>query len=194
MKLRLVVGAISAALLLGAASRACAEFYTVTSLGSTPGLYASDFGINNAGQMVGAYWSAQDNSVNHLVLYSNGKPIDLGSPGPGIIGGGSALTSTAGLSLNNAGQVAGSLDWGTPHAFLYSGGKFSNLGLPSSSTSSAAVGINSAGQVVGWVTPNRYEAYQPFLYSGGKPQTLPFSGVASGINDAGQVVGTRINE
>jgi hypothetical protein len=149
MKLRLVVSAISAALFLGAASPACAEFYTVTSLGSPPGFYPSAFGINNAGQMVGAYWSAQDNSVNRLVLYPNGKPIDLGSPGPGIIFGGSDVTYSAGLSLNNAGQVAGSLDWSISHAFLYSGGKFNNLGLPGSSTRSAAVGINSTGQVVG---------------------------------------------
>jgi len=143
------------------------------------------FAINDAGQVASGYWSVQD-SHSHLVLNTNGKLSNLGPPIAGIF---------AGISLNNAGQVAGGLaDNATTHAFLYSGGTFRDLGF-SSSTTSFAVAINGSGQVAGWVVPNinvLAKPAQPFVYSGGKIQTLPFNGFATGLNDAGQVVGYKV--
>jgi probable HAF family extracellular repeat protein len=101
------------------------------------------------------------------------------------------LATPSGISLNDAGQVAGSLSGGSDwQAFLQSGGKSINLGL-SGSPSSAATALNGSGQVAGWVRPSNYDMVHPFVYSGGKAQMLPFIGVASGINDAGQVVGAK---
>lgn len=68
------------------------------------------------------------------------------------------------------------------HAFLYSNGQVTDLGL------GAGYGINNAGQVVGSAN-NGYA----FLYSNGQVINLGALGgngsVAYGINDAGRIVG-----
>src|SRR5215472_8938497 len=90
--------------------------------------------------------------------------------------------------INAAGQVVGySAITGDSayHAFLYSGGVMSDLGIGSGGAS----GINDAGQIVGSTS-----AGKAFLYSGGIMTDLGtlggwFSGAAA-INASGQIAGT----
>jgi probable HAF family extracellular repeat protein len=103
------------------------------------------------------------------------------------------------LAINSAGQVAGILYpavSSTPyvtHPFLYSDGKFVDLGTLGGK-SAGALAINSQGDVVGGAdTPNSQG--HAFLYSKGTMKdlgTLPggWSSFATSINNLGQVVGS----
>jgi probable HAF family extracellular repeat protein len=93
-------------------------------------------------------------------------------------------------ALNDAGQVAGSSSAGpgeTYHAYLYSGGTKTDLGL-FGGTDTYATALNNAGQVVGYSLSGT-TGPQGFLYSQGKMTSLSGLGAVAGINDAGQVVG-----
>jgi probable HAF family extracellular repeat protein len=60
-------------------------------------------------------------------VYSNGKMTDLGTLG----GPTSAGSGSAGVAINDSGQVAGNsttASGGLTHAFLYSNGKMTDLG------------------------------------------------------------------
>lgn len=97
--------------------------------------------------------------------------------------------------------AGGAIAVGLGFAFLYSGGKMTNLGTLPGGISSAAYSINNAGQVVGASSyADSFGGVHGFLYSGGKmvdlmgPATAtgPFTyiqSVAYGINSSGQVVG-----
>jgi probable HAF family extracellular repeat protein len=112
----------------------------------------------------------------------------------GNLGGGHAEAS----GINDAGQVVG---WSYTagfqhHAFLYSGGKMTDLGTPGGGSNrfsySWASGINASGQVAGtYVADSGFN--HAFLYSGGVMTDLGTLGGASSsaaaINNAGQVVG-----
>jgi probable HAF family extracellular repeat protein len=136
------------------------------------------YGINNAGQVVGA---SPLPVGNHAVIWNNGVIQDLGTlPGD---------TGSSARGINNAGDVVGiSLLANEIHAVIWSNGVIQDLGA------GEAYGINNAGQVVGASGNNR-----AFLWSNGVIQdlgTLPgysFS-QASGINDAGQVVGSSYTQ
>ena len=103
----------------------------------------------------------------------------------GTLGG----TQSDASGINAAGQVVGTASIAgdkAQHAFLYSGGRMTDLGI-----SGHAAGINSSGQVVG------VSGILAFLYSGGTTTSLGtfgnqanFSSYAAGINDAGQVAGS----
>jgi probable HAF family extracellular repeat protein/parallel beta-helix repeat protein len=129
-------------------------------------------GINNAGQIVGAYLD-QDGSRGFLL--SGGTYTTLDAP--------------FATGINDAGQIVG---WDADqHGFLLSGGTYTTLDVPGAA-STFPQGINDAGQVVGLY----YDAgsgEHGFLLSGGTYTTLDAPGAivtqADGINDAGQVVG-----
>ena len=118
---------------------------------------------------------------------------DLGTvPGYNVFGG---------MAISANGQVAveatlsndsGDVD----HAFLYSNGSLTDLGMAPGFFQSYATGVNSGGQVVGEViNPNLgvTNASGAFLYSNGSMAYLGTLGgdwsYATGINDSGQVVG-----
>lgn len=96
--------------------------------------------------------------------------------------------------INNHGEVAFTsyaVD-GVMHAYLYGGGKITDLGTLPGFETSEATGINDSGEVVG----NAYAidgTEHAFLYSDGKMTDLGTLGgtysEASGINDAGQILG-----
>jgi probable HAF family extracellular repeat protein len=145
-------------------------------------------GINNSGQIAGAYSTAD--LANHAILYSDGNIKELGSL--------NGTNNSSAICINNNGQVAGLSrinDNHDIHAFLYSGdGPMQDLGTLGG-TDSDAWGINDSGQVVGWsYTSDGLQNCHAFLYSGDGPmQDLgTFGGVRSlavDINNVGQVVG-----
>jgi probable HAF family extracellular repeat protein len=164
----------------------------MTDLGTLGGLTASAAAINDAGQIVGT--SAPPSSPALAFLFSGGKMTSLGALGVPQYSSSSGIPISGATAINASGQVVGSssTQQGGPHAFLYSGGKMTDLGTLGGY--SYATGINASGQVVGLsdLPGGRIHA---FLSDGKKMTdlgTLPgqYFSTANGINDAGQVVGS----
>jgi probable HAF family extracellular repeat protein len=110
------------------------------------------------------------------------------------------LGQLAPVAVNNSSEVLAANDGthGSSHAFLYSGGRVTDLDTLGRGLYSEPHGLNNKGQAVGAVgtwSPDR-SGYGPraFLSSGGKMTDLAtLTGaplvVANAINDAGQIVG-----
>ncbi|MBN1343397.1 MAG: thrombospondin type 3 repeat-containing protein [Phycisphaerae bacterium] len=148
-----------------------------TDLGTLGGSESWAYGINNAAsvQIVGASEHDEYDGLCHAFLWQNGEMTDLGV----LVEG----TESFARAINSSGQIVGSSG---DHAFIYSGGFMSDLGL------GTACDINDSGDVVG----NRPEV--PFLYKDGQlislNNLLPDGSTwclyeAWGINNAGQIVG-----
>lgn len=136
--------------------------------------------INDAAQVVGIFEDFPAHG-RHAFLFSGGgyTPIDL-------IG---ALPA----SINNSGQIAGTLHDGyRGHGFLFSGGA-SVLIDPSDSVSTFVRSINDAGQVMGIFFDTQNRRQHGFLYSGDAYITIDPRGslftYAVSMNKAGQIVG-----
>jgi probable HAF family extracellular repeat protein len=165
-----------------------AQQYSMSDLGTMGGTYSGGYGINSAGQVVGASYAAKDAFLRPY-LYGNHGMIDLGTLG-GIIG--------YGYGVNNAGHVTGFSDIGNgQHAFLYSNGSMVDLGTLGGSES-AGYGINAAGQITGSSSTANNAAQHAFLYSYGSTIDLGTLGGADSygysINDIGQIVGTAADK
>jgi probable HAF family extracellular repeat protein len=167
----------------------------MTDLGTLGGSYSTATAINDAGQVVGGAQTT-GSGPSHAFLYSGGAMQDLGS-----LGGGYSYA----YGINASGQIVGQATLATAingagtvvvvgHAFLYSGGKMTDLSTLGGANSTA-VGINASGQVVGYsdLSPGSFGPTHAFLYSGGKMTDLGSLGgslsYATGINASGQVVG-----
>lgn len=157
-----------------------------------PGATATNlFGINNNGQVVGTY----RDSSNTLQLFteSNGVFSTIPVPNGLALYGGSQYF---GLGINDAGQIVGTVNRGTPltpSAFLYNQGQFTLYPLGDLLVSSYAAGINNAGQIA-LTRGNGPGGSDAVVYSQGTFTTLLVVGsgdiIARGINNAGAVVGT----
>lgn len=107
---------------------------------------AQAWGINGSGQVTGISDLPRPQgstiSPSHAFLYSGGTMIDMDAGDAG---------NSFGHGINDAGQVAGIIGWGsaTQHAALFSAGKVADLGTLGGQMS-AAGGINNQGQIVGW--------------------------------------------
>ena len=164
--------------LLGSSAQGAIQ-YSVTLL-NPDGIYTRAYGMNDAGQVVGAIWS----SPAHAFLYQNGVKRDLGSIGSGA--------SSAAYAINARGQVAGysvtnSRD---EHAAIFAGnGLVQDLGTLGG-FESIAWGINDSGQAVGR-SDTATGAMHAFLYTPqqGMRDLATFDANANGINNAGTVVG-----
>jgi probable HAF family extracellular repeat protein len=79
------------------------------------------------------------------------------------------------FDINDAGQVVGhyspGFNSGISRAFLYSGGRFEDLG-PLVGDSSTAWGVSGSGDVVGWSSDWATGVYRPFLYGDGVVRDL----------------------
>ena len=147
---------------------------TLVDLGDLGGGLRSNteaYGVNNSGQVTG-YSTAADGTL-HAFLYSGGAMADLGTFAPYY---------TRGTSINNSGQVLGTIETyvgGPVGVFLYTNGVMHNFTdlLDSSGTGWSqwtAAQINDSGYIVGYAVVNGntdaflaqpYEADLPTSYS-----------------------------
>lgn len=150
--------------------------------------------VNDRGQVTGMLSTADfvnRTTINHAFLSGDGAVSDLGT-----LGG----ASSWGRAINASGEVVGEAQVasGLGHAFLYSHGTMTDLGVQPGYASSSAVGINDAGAVIG--RSQTAPGEQPFLMSSfvfkngsmidlGKLTADADATVANAINNAGAVVG-----
>jgi probable HAF family extracellular repeat protein len=149
-------------------------------------------GINNAGQIVGTYYTSSvptPNPPTFGFLDANGSFSTISVPGS---------PATAAIRINDAGQIVGSfssVDFRSIHGFLDNNGVFTTIDVPGSSYTTAE-GINSLGQIVGTFA-NSNSATEGFVDINGifTPINVPGSveTSASGINNSGQIVGWFID-
>jgi uncharacterized membrane protein len=96
------------------------------------------WGVNNVGQIVGAFW---DGLRYHGILIDGAALTTLDAPG---------ATYTEALGINDEGQIVGRFLAGSGHGFLTDGTIFTTLDVPFSGTENTqARSINAAGQIVG---------------------------------------------
>lgn len=171
---------------LAICTRATAQSYTVTDLGTLGGASSEALGINAAGQIVGDSYTVAENSL-HAALWNNLEIKDL-DPLFGVNDLGIAY------AINDAGQSVGVIAQPlNDHATLWnkSGG---SQDLSPHDYYAAADAINASGQIAGWLaTAKNGPVYAAFWPNPNSVQTLPTLGgsyaEALGINDVGQVVG-----
>lgn len=167
--------------------------YTLTDLGTLPGMnYSVGQAINATGQTTGA--SGDDGSnVSHVFLNSSGTWEDLGT-----LGGQSGI----GNGVNASGVVAGYSENSNNayRAFVSSGDTLVDIG-DLGGGSAVAYANNDAGDVVGSAVTNEGSNH-PFLYSNGQmidlgtlgsPEGTDWWNSAQGVNNSGLVVGTSYN-
>lgn len=161
--------------------------------GATPTDLAMPYGagsatatdINQSGQITG--WSGPLGAVEGTAtVWRGGVPIVLGS-----LGG-----ASAGMAINDGGQVAGYTrnSQGSYRATVWNGSTPTDLGTLGG-TSSWASDINNAGQIAGWSDTGQGSPHA-VVWSGQRitdldPGRSSFYSVAHAINAAGQVVGQR---
>jgi len=142
-------------------------------------------GINNNGQIVGAYSDCTNNDASYQFLYSGGVFSPISYPG---------AAATIISRINNAGEIVGSYtdSNGVTHGFLYAGGTYSSIDYPGAASTQSS-GINDSGQIVGSYTDSS-GATHGFLYAGGNFSSLDYHGAASTaaslINNSGQITGS----
>jgi probable HAF family extracellular repeat protein len=143
----------------------------------------SAFGVNDSGEIVGAY--ADSAAVLHGYLLSGGTFTTMNVPFP-------TATGTSPFGINNAGEIVGYwLDSTTGHGFLLSSGTYTSFDYPGAAFTIASA-INSRGDIVGYYSDTS-GVYHGFLLSGGTYTSIDEPGAtateANGINDAGEIVG-----
>jgi probable HAF family extracellular repeat protein len=166
----------------------------MTDLGTLGGTSSVALGINNLGHVVGNSETARQ-AAQLAFLYDGSRMIDLGTLG--------GLNSSA-SGINDADDVVGysfmpvvshsfvtGIVW--LHAFLYTGGKMSDLGTLGGPNSTGAA-INAVDQIAGnsFIAVN--SAQHGFLYSSGKMSDLGTLGgtnsMGIGVNALGETVGS----
>jgi len=186
MKRLLLLGSL---LLLGVARPTHAQ-YSFTSLDFPGGTLTTARGINNQGEIVGAY---RITPPRHALLIRSGNYIPL------------APTSVLGTHFseawktNDSGDVVGDFigDDGFTHGFLLNSGGLTTLDFPGASDT-IAFGINELGTVVGlWDildSDGNLIAEHGFIWKNGVFSEVDFPGAADtsvmGINAAGDLVGS----
>jgi probable HAF family extracellular repeat protein len=159
----------------------------ISTLGSSVSVATA---INGSAEIVGwNFFYSNPNFDPQAFLYSNGHMTSINSPSVFPSG-------TEALGINDSGEVVGTgyFTDGNFHAFLYSGGKMTDLG-PRGAVQASAIAINNSGQIIGgyYLTSG---AVGEFLITNGKMTTLPvptgsYAVSAFAINDIGDIVGTN---
>ncbi len=149
---------------------------------------SSVWGINNRGDIVGLYSSA---NVTHGFVLSNGNLTQIDYPGAVDFG------YTIPSDINDVGDVVGwySFAWWEPeHGFLLRNGVYTTIDYPGAGAANVR-GINSEGDIVGLYTEDwlNYRFIGFLLKRNGTFTSLGSPGgathYANGINSRGQIVG-----
>ncbi len=174
-----------------------ALFYSngqASQIGNIDGGYTSAYAINDLGDIVGSGWNGDGGIVGFSWI--GGVFTDLSPHG--------VYRATA---INDSDQFVGTSIYSwvyggyvhtSSHAFLCSGGVFTDLGsfTGNPQLNTEAFGINNSGQIVGYSTAAN-GAHYAFLYSGGTMQDIGTLGgnysVAVAVNNNGVVVGNLQN-
>jgi probable HAF family extracellular repeat protein len=170
---------------LAISTRASAQSYTVTDLGTLGGASSEALGINAFGQVAGDSYTAAE--YLHAATWNNLEIKDL-DPLFGINNLGIAY------AINDSGEAVGVITQGLKnHATLWKGSGGSQ-DLSPNDFYAAASAINASGQIAGWLeTAPNDPVCAAFWPNPNSVQTLPTLGgtytEALGINNAGQVVG-----
>ena len=160
------------------------------------GTYA--FAINNAGQVLGDYFDANDDV--HGFIYENGAFTDITDPRAAMSASGNGTSGTHAEAINNSGQVVGYYvdASGAVHGFLYSAGTYTALNDPSVTGGTVATGINDAGEVVGYYfvangNPHVF-TYGNGVYTDVNDSSIDSNGIQSvSINNSGEIIGAYYN-
>ncbi|MDI1264899.1 MAG: Ig-like domain-containing protein [bacterium] len=167
---------------------------TYTTISVPDAYYTNVFGINNAGDIVGAYADNTSNHYMHGFLYSNGTYTTIDSPL-------ATYPFTVATDINDFGEIVGyysiSPNYPFQSGFVYSAGTYTSV---STGGGTGVTGINNAGDYVGYYGSVFTGASYSFSvidgqYSGLNP---PFdlgdgrtpNNIAGGINDLGEIVGS----
>jgi len=148
----------------------------------TLGGNSSASGINNRGEVVGHYFTADRH--NRACLWRLGDIVDIGTLG----GFGSYAAD-----INNLGMIVGNSQTATgeTHAFLWQDGVMTDLGTLGGHESGAS-GINDRGQIVGVSTTAEPTTVHAVLWENGATidlGTLGGQSSASQIDERGWIVG-----
>jgi len=187
-----------AAFAISASRPTAADGYTVTDLGSLPGMpftSAWQQTINNEGVIAG-YANASADDIANSTFFGDSSFLWQNStitPLPGLPG----AIDTIAFSLNNKGQVVGR---STPagegsHAVLWDHGVIQSLPLLPGDVRGGALMINDRGQAVGFSrNPALGVRHAALWYKGTVSQLPPLPGGGAfdeglGINEIGQIVG-----
>lgn len=183
------------ALILSSASLTLADTYSYATIDFPGASQTVIAGVNNSGQLVGGYQSADQS--RHGFLDVGGVFTTIDDP--------NATSGSEATGINNLGQIVGAYNLNTPetghifegaHGFLYNQGTmtFSPIDDPTAGvTNTTPTKINDSGDIVGV-----YRTGGPgngFLYTGGTMtySTVNFPGQNgthdNGINNMGQIVG-----
>jgi len=147
------------------------------------GSWSSAYGINDSGQVVGAWAPSQstNGTESHPWLYSNGTMTSLPEPG--------GLTSCVPAAINNNGQIIGNCRdaSGNDHAVLWQNGTVTTLGTVGGLQLSFASAINNNGQIAGSGTTSA-GAIDGFLDSNGTVTDLGAGFRPFALNDNGVMI------
>ena len=174
---------IIALVLLGCASSAFAQLYSITDLGTLGESSSQAHSINEAGQIVGS--SITSDGERHAFLWENGKIIDLGTL--------PRSPASHARDINNSGDIVGeSLNSdGNLRAVLWRDGQILDLGTFQGDTRSQAYGINDLGQIAGVSTPGRAVIWIEDDIHELPRSCCATSGLAFSLNNRTEIVGTH---
>ncbi|MGA2052004.1 MAG: immunoglobulin domain-containing protein, partial [Opitutales bacterium] len=191
--------------------------FTVAAVGEAPLSYQWQFNGVNIPNATGATLEVSDvnaaDAGNYTVVVSNPLGNTTSAPARlnflvfaimdlGTLGG----ADSEALGLNASGQVVG-VSITTPganHAFVWSAGTMTDLGVLPGGSSSEAIGINNAGQITGSGDIGEADVFgnsiqHAFVYSDGAMLDINNSSVdqnsnSYSINDSGSVVGESFTD
>jgi len=164
----------------------------ITNLGTLGGTNSYAFGINSLKQITGSSQNSRD--AMQAFLWENGRLSNLNELVPVAFGW--DLRDARGI--NDLGTIIG---WGfingAEHAFFYSNGRVTDIGMLQGAATSYALGLNNSNEVVG-ACSFRNASSRAFVWRNGSVQDLddllPIGSgwelrEALGINDSGKIVG-----
>jgi probable HAF family extracellular repeat protein len=145
--------------------------------------------MNDLGQVVGGSYIDRDDAISHAALWQpDGTIVDLGTL--------SGEMESAGMAVNNRGQVVGSSDvsGNAPVAYIWEDGKMTALPRPSPQRYTVAVDINDDGVIAGYAEWQGENYYAPLAWKDREVIELPLPtgrpiGQAEAVNSAGAIVG-----